>query len=171
MAKAYVSMGSNIEPEKNIRAALKLMASRLKVRAVSTVYRTEPVGMPGQAVFYNCVAEVETEKAPEDLKFSVLRSIEDALGRHRSGGRNGPRTIDLDLIIYDGLKIKKEGLAVPDPDIATRAFLAVPLSELAPELEVPGTGLKASDMASVLDAGTMEALGDYTCDLKKLISG
>lgn len=170
METAYIGAGSNIEPEKNLLEALRLLVPE-GLKRVSTVYRTEPVGAPGQPSFYNCVAEVLTVRLPEELKYAVLRQVEEALGRRRDKeNKYSPRQIDLDLILYGGLEFSSDGLILPDPDIYTRPFLAIPLFELAPGLVLPGgRGLK--ELAASLDAKGMEELGAYTARIRKELFG
>lgn len=169
METAYVGVGSNVEPEKNILSALcHLVAEGL--RRVSTVYRTEPVGAPGRPFFYNCVAEVETSRPPEEFKYAVLRHIEEALGRRRNGDKYSPREIDLDLIVYGSMELETEGLTLPDPDILTRAFLAIPLSELAPQLTLQGNK-SLKEIAASIERGGMEELAEYTARIRKQLFG
>jgi 2-amino-4-hydroxy-6-hydroxymethyldihydropteridine diphosphokinase len=167
---AYIGAGSNVEPEKNLLEALRLLMSEGLTR-VSTVYRTEPVGVPGQPSFYNCVAEVVTVRPPVELKYAVLRPVEDTLGRRRDHeNKYSPRQIDLDLILYGGLEVSSEGLTLPDPDIYTRPFLAIPLFELAPGLVLPdGNTLK--ELAKSLDVKGMEELPAYTARIRKELFG
>lgn len=170
METAYIGAGSNIEPEKNLLEALRLLLPE-GLKRVSTVYRTEPVGPPGQPFFYNCVAEVLTSKPPKELKYAVLRPVEEAFGRRRDKeNKYSPRGIDLDLIFYGGLEASTEGLILPDPDIYTRPFLAIPLFELAPKLVLPGCrALK--ELAASLDSKGMEELGAYTARIRKELFG
>ncbi len=167
MARAFVSIGSNIEPETNVRSAILRLASAVRVTAISTVYRTEPVGPPGQPWFANCVVEVETDLAPRELKFRLLRGIESELGRTRSSDKFAARPIDLDLILYDELVMTTTDLVLPDPDIPQRPFLAVPLHELAPGLILPGSGLGIREAAASLSPNTMKPLSAFTKHLRK----
>lgn len=169
MERAYVGVGSNLEPEANILSALTLlMAEGLK--RVSTVYRTEPVGAPGQPYFYNCVAELYTQRPPLELKYEALRKIEERLGRRRNGDKYSPRQIDLDLIWYGSLEVTSDGLILPDPDIYERAFLAIPLLELAPDIMLPGkTSLK--EIAATLDRKGMEEMASYTDRIRRDLFG
>ena len=139
LSPAYVSVGSSIEPQKNLATALELLQDRARVSAVSTVYRTPALGRPHDPDFLNCVFEIQTSLSPRALKFEVLRPVEDSLGRAHTGDKWGPRTADLDLILYGNMVIEEEDLRLPHPDLA-RWFVRLPLLELAPELEVPGTG-------------------------------
>ncbi len=170
METAYIGLGSNIDPEKNLLEALRALLPE-GLKRVSAVYRTEPVGPPGQPFFYNCVAEVSTSRPPMELKYGVLRPIEEALGRKRAReDRYSARQADLDLILYGSLEVNTPGLLLPDPDIYVRPFLAVPLLELAPDLVLPdGRGLK--ELARSLDAKGMEELVSYTAFIRKELFG
>jgi len=169
MARAFIAIGSNIDPERNVRAAVRALARQVRVVALSTFYATPPLRRPEQPGFVNGMAEVETELPPRTLKFEVLRGIEAELGRVRGADRWAPRTIDLDIAIYDTLVIDEPDLRVPDPDIMERPFLAWPLAELAPELVVTGTGRSATEIAARLSSDAMEPLGQYTQSLKEEI--
>ncbi len=167
MARAFISVGSNIDPEKNMLLALRLLRKRADIRAISTVYLTEPIGRTGQSPYYNCVIDLVTDLPPVDLKQRVLRCIETELGRTRTDDKYGPRTIDLDLILYDEVLIKTDELVLPDPDILLRPFLAASLVELAPDLVLPGTGTAISDAAARMSRQGMTPLGQYTGKLRK----
>jgi 2-amino-4-hydroxy-6-hydroxymethyldihydropteridine diphosphokinase len=167
MARAFISIGSNIDPETNVRDAILRLGSTAQVKAISTVYRTEPVGPPGQPPFYNCVVELETDLAPRELKFQLLRRIESELGRTRGSDKFAARTIDLDLILYDELVMITEDLTLPDPDILRRPFLAVPLHELAPGLVLPGSGVRISEAVSAQPRKDMTPLEGYSERIRK----
>jgi GTP cyclohydrolase I len=167
MAKAFIGIGSNIDPAKNVEKAIGLLAVAVKVRGISTVYLTEPAGGAVQPPYYNCVVEIETGLAPMELKEQVLRRIETELGRVRSADRYAARPIDLDLVLYDELVMTDGGLILPAPDIVVRPFLAIPLWELAPDLKLPGSDKRISEIASALPGGGMMALHDYTEGLRK----
>ncbi|TMM23835.1 MAG: 2-amino-4-hydroxy-6-hydroxymethyldihydropteridine diphosphokinase [Actinobacteria bacterium] len=143
MATAYVGIGSNLgEPERQIEQALELLAAEdgIELRAVSTLRWTDPVGYRDQPRFLNGAAEVETSLGARDL-LGRLFEIERHLGRERSEGpRFGPRTIDLDLLVYGDSVVDEPGLTVPHPRLAERRFALEPLAELAPELVIPGAG-------------------------------
>lgn len=169
MVTAYVGVGANIEPEKNILEALKLLLPEGLAR-VSTVYRTEPVNAPGEPFFYNCVAELKTGRAPSELKYSVLRPVEAALGRRRGPDKCSARPIDLDLIAYGDLEVNSVGLILPDEEICTRSHLAIPLFELAPELVLPG-GRSLRALAKSLGSKSMEKLDAYTGFVRRSLFG
>lgn len=167
MARAFISIGSNIDPENNVRDALLRLGSVVRIRAISTVYRTEPVGPPGQQMYYNCIVDIETGLAPRDLKFRLLRRIESELGRTRDSDKFAARAIDLDLILYDDLVMTADDLTLPDPDITRRPFLAIPLQELAPDLVLPGSGMRVSTAVSAQPRTGMTPLENYTERLRK----
>ena len=143
MTKAFVGIGSNLgEPERQIRAALEQLAAEegVELLAVSTLRRTEPVGYRDQPDFLNGAAELETVLPARELLGRLL-AIESRLGRVRGKGpRFGPRTIDLDLLLYGDETIDEPGLTVPHPRLAERRFALEPLADLDPALEVPGLG-------------------------------
>jgi len=170
VARAFIGVGSNINPEENTRRALRLLAERLRVMRVSTVYRTEALGRPDDPGFYNCVVEIETEIPPEDLKRRVLRRIEADLGRSRTSDKYAPRTIDLDVLLYADVVVSAGELVLPDPDITKRPFLAIPLRELAPDLTLPGTGQRVADIAAALAGRQMQPLPEYTALLRRDIA-
>lgn len=142
MATAYIGLGSNLgDREATLRGALaRLNAWRgIRVLAVSRFRETEPVGFTDQPRFVNAVAAVETELEPRPLLEAML-AIEQAMGRTREGPRFGPRTIDLDLLVYEDRIVDEPGLRVPHPRLHERAFVLEPLAELQPGLFVPGLG-------------------------------
>jgi 2-amino-4-hydroxy-6-hydroxymethyldihydropteridine diphosphokinase len=142
------------------------MARQEQIVAVSTIYQTEPEGRLEQPDFYNCVVEIKTEKTPEALKYQVLRRIEASLGRQRTSDKFAPRTIDLDLMLYDNLVLDTDSLVLPDPEIASRSFLAACLSELAPDLILPGTTSRVAELSACLPQDNMHALEYYTARIK-----
>jgi 2-amino-4-hydroxy-6-hydroxymethyldihydropteridine diphosphokinase len=140
--RAYIGMGANLgNREETIKRALALLAGRpgVNVVAVSSLRETDPVGFSEQPRFLNGAAAVETELEPRAL-LAALLAVERELGRTRDGPRFGPRTIDLDLLVYGGREVAEPGLTVPHPRLAERAFALEPLAELDPELEIPGRG-------------------------------
>lgn len=162
MARAFVSVGSNIDPADNVKKAVRLLGAQTRILATSTVYLTEPLGRSGQPPYYNCVLEIETGTPPLDLKLTVLRRIEDSLGRMRGPDKSAPRTIDLDLILYDEITVAEEELTIPDPDILQRPFLAIALYELAPDLVLPGSATPIADITAAMLRKTMNPLESYT---------
>lgn len=131
MGVAYLSLGSNIGDRlKNLQGAVDALTllPRTKVTAVSSVYETEPVGLKEQRSFYNIAVKVETSLSPRCLLGACL-GIEAAMGRIRNI-KNGPRIIDIDLILYDNEKYNDEELTLPHKEMNNRAFVLVPLTEI-----------------------------------------
>ena len=150
MARAYVGLGTNLgDREATLRRAVDLLREQVDVRAVSSVRETEPWGLVDQPPFLNAAVEVETELTPREL-LDLLFDVEQSLGRTREGPRYGPRTIDLDLLVYGEERLDEPGLTVPHPRLHERRFALEPLAELAPDLVVPGRG------------PVNRLLGDYT---------
>ena len=143
MPRAFVALGSNLgDREAIIRGALAALESEpgIGVVSVSTLIDTEPVGFVDQPRFLNGVAALETELSARDL-LAVLLDVERRFGRLREGvPLQGPRTLDLDLVLYDDDEIDEPGLTVPHPRLHEREFVLGPLAEIAPGLEVPGKG-------------------------------
>jgi len=167
MHRAFVAVGSNADPANNVRKAVHLLKRLTRVVTISTVYLTEPEGPSGQPPFYNFVIELETDLAPLEMKFHVLRPMETALGRVRTGDKIAPRTIDLDLILYDGVVLNTADLTLPDPQIFLRPFVAIPLAELAPALVLPGSSSTIAQVAAGMESTTMIPLPDVTALLRK----
>ena len=148
---SYIGLGSNLgDREGFLRRALELLRvePEIDVTAVSSVRETDPVGLVDQPRFLNAVARVETDLAPRELLDRML-AAERELGRRRDGPRFGPRTVDLDLLLYGDEEIDEPGLIVPHPRLAERRFVLEPLHELDPGLVVPGRG-RVSDLLSAL---------------------
>jgi 2-amino-4-hydroxy-6-hydroxymethyldihydropteridine diphosphokinase len=141
MANAFVGIGSNLgDREDHLRRAVELLAAEdaISVLASSQLRETEPVGPVAQGPFLNGAVQVETELAPRALLERLL-AIEERLGRVRRE-RFGPRTIDLDLLVYEDAVVDEPGLTLPHPLLHERRFALEPLAELAPDLEIPGHG-------------------------------
>jgi 2-amino-4-hydroxy-6-hydroxymethyldihydropteridine diphosphokinase len=143
VARAYVGLGANLgERETTLRRALELLAAEdgIELVAVSALRETDPVGVEDQPRFLNGAAALETTLGAREL-LDVLLRVERALGRVRDGTRRwGPRTIDLDLLLYDDDVVDEPGLRVPHPRLHERRFALEPLAELDAELEIPGCG-------------------------------
>jgi 2-amino-4-hydroxy-6-hydroxymethyldihydropteridine diphosphokinase len=142
VAHAYVGLGANLgDREATLRAALEELGRRPGVRvvAVSSFRETDPVGYLDQPRFLNGAAAIETELPPREL-LATLLDVERELGRTREGPRFGPRTIDLDLLLVDGVELDEPGLTLPHPRLHERAFALAPLAELDPDLVVPRHG-------------------------------
>jgi len=145
MTRAYVGVGANLgDREATIRAALDALPG---VVAVSALRETDPVGIVDQPPFLNGAAALEMELAPREL-LETLLAVERELGRERAE-RWGPRTIDLDLLLYGDETIDEPGLTVPHPRLHERRFALEPLLDLDPELAIPGRGRVADLLAGL----------------------
>jgi 2-amino-4-hydroxy-6-hydroxymethyldihydropteridine diphosphokinase len=145
--RAYVGLGSNLgDRGATLLRALELLAAEpgLTVTAVSAFRDTEPVGYIEQPRFLNGVAAIDTELSARELLDRLL-GVERSLGRRRSGPRFGPRTVDLDLLLYGDATIDEAGLSVPHPRLGERRFVLEPLAELDPALTLPD-GRKVLDL-------------------------
>jgi len=151
LARAYVGLGANVGPrEETLRRAVELLAVEdgVEVVGVSTLQETDPVGVVDQPRFLNGAVAVETTLSPREL-LDVLLGIERTLGRVRDGTRWGPRTVDLDLLVYADEVVDEPGLRVPHPRLQERRFVLEPLVELNPGLQIPGAG-RVSDLLAAL---------------------
>lgn len=148
--RAVISLGSNVNKEENLPASIRLLAELCDVVDVSPVYETLPVGLPDQPNFFNAAVIVETEMQPARLKKKVLSHIEELLNRMRTGNRNAPRTIDLDLALFNDEVCEYDGHEVPDPDVLSFAHVAVPIADMAPHMLHPQTGESMADIAARL---------------------
>jgi 2-amino-4-hydroxy-6-hydroxymethyldihydropteridine diphosphokinase len=169
--EAFVGVGANLDPEKNILAALPDIQSGLQVLATSRFYRN-PAFPPDRRElppFVNGVLKVRTNQTPWDLKYRVLRSIEGKYRRTRTEDRYGPRTLDLDLLVYENLEIQSEWLNLPHPDISVHPFLVVPLAELLPDFRLPESSLCLKELVENLDAGSMVYLESFTHQVRRTL--
>jgi len=138
MSRAYLSLGSNVDAVTHLRAAVDALQQRFGDVVLSPVYRTRAVGFDGPD-FYNAAAIIDSDLDPHALN-AWLHALEDAQGRDRSGPRYGNRTLDIDIVLFDGLTLEGAGnLRIPRPELK-HAFVLRPLAEIAPQVEVPGTG-------------------------------
>ncbi len=138
--EVLVVLGSNIEPRANLPLAVTRLRGLLRVAAVSGAWQSEPHGAPGTPLFLNAAVRGRSELPPVELR-RALRRIEVELGRVRTDDPNAPRTIDLDLVSYGDVELDdpETGLRLPDPDVGRRAYLALPLAEVAPDRRLPGS--------------------------------
>jgi 2-amino-4-hydroxy-6-hydroxymethyldihydropteridine diphosphokinase len=142
MTRAYVGLGANLgDRERTLRAAIDALGAEdgVEVVAVSALRETDPVGVGDQPRFLNGAAELETTLTARELLGRLL-AIEQRFGRVRVPGEHGPRTVDLDLLLYGDAQLDEPGLTVPHPRLHERRFVLEPLAELAPGLVVPGRG-------------------------------
>lgn len=157
---AFIGLGSNLEdPSRQLQrafAALGEMPATCLV-AQSSLYRSAPMGFQDQPDFVNAVAKIATELSPQALLHALLQ-IEQRHGRERSF-RNAPRTLDLDILLYDNMRLHENGLTIPHPQMHRRAFVLRPLLEIAPDASIPAVGEARSAMRDCHDQ-TLELLAD-----------
>ncbi|OGO11952.1 MAG: 2-amino-4-hydroxy-6-hydroxymethyldihydropteridine diphosphokinase [Chloroflexi bacterium RBG_16_47_49] len=151
----YLSLGSNLGDRlANLRTAISLLPPKIQTQAHSSVYETEPWGYSDQPAFLNLVTKANTPLDPFDL-LTFLKEIEVSIGRQETF-RFGPRLIDLDILFYDDLVLDTPKLTIPHPRIAQRAFVLVPLAEIAPDLLLPGLGKTIQQLKSTMDASSLK---------------
>ncbi|HLD93196.1 MAG TPA: 2-amino-4-hydroxy-6-hydroxymethyldihydropteridine diphosphokinase [Anaerolineales bacterium] len=147
----YLGLGSNLGDRKAyLDGAVSAMAPAICVRRRSLIYETAPWGYTEQDDFLNMVIEAETELGPKQLLI-LIKGIEVKLGRQLRF-RNGPREIDIDILLYDDLIFEDAGLRLPHPRLHERAFILAPLADLAPDLLIPGEGKTVAECLAVADA-------------------
>ena len=153
---AYIGLGSNLQqPAEQVRQALRELASLPQTRCVnhSSLFRSDPVGPQDQPDYVNAVAQLQTGLTPA-LLLDQLQALEQRHRRVRTGQRWGPRTLDLDLLLYGQQRIDSPRLTVPHPRLSERAFVLYPLAQLAPpDLQIPGVGTLGEQLQKVSDAG------------------
>ncbi len=134
--RVYLSLGSNLgDRAAHLNGAIKRMDTLGKIMAVSSFFETEPVELTAQPWFLNCAVELDTEKMPKQLLASIF-DIEKEMGRRRVQ-KKGPRTVDIDILLFGNSIIKAKGLTIPHPAMHDRRFVLEPLAEIAPEIRHP----------------------------------
>ena len=168
---AFVSLGSNIEPEAHLPRAVSELRRLGTLRGVSTAYQDLAVGPAGQPDFVNAAVLLETTLPASELR-QGLRVIEAALGRVRTPDRYAPRTIDLDLCLIGSDIVVEEGWRLPDPDLLTRVYLAQTMADLAPGFQHPQTGETLQQIALRLREGTtLKTRPDVTAQMIAAMKG
>jgi 2-amino-4-hydroxy-6-hydroxymethyldihydropteridine diphosphokinase len=147
MSRAAIALGSNLGPrEQNLAQAVEELRAFGTVTAVSSSFDTEPVGYLDQPCFLNAAVTIETELPPLELLRALL-AIERTMGRDRTHGiAKGPRVIDLDLLLYDDVRMQSEDLTLPHPELSRRRFVLEPLAQIAPDMSVPGTSATVHEL-------------------------
>jgi 2-amino-4-hydroxy-6-hydroxymethyldihydropteridine diphosphokinase len=144
---AYLMLGSNIEPERNLRAAVRHLSRFGCIRAVSAVWETAPIGFPDQPNYLNAAVLLETGLSPLALREEAIVSIEAALGRVRTKNKYAPRTIDIDIMLFNDEVLQIGHRHIPDLEVLERPFVAVALAEIAPDYKHPQTGETLQEIA------------------------
>lgn len=152
---AYLLLGSNIDPEANLPAAVQALSRWGTVLAVSDVWESKPVGFADQPNFLNAAVLLQTPLGVVDLRNGPVVEIERQLHRVRDPDNvNGPRTIDVDVVLFNRDTGRFGRLHLPDPEIAKHAFMAVPLSQIAPEYVLPEDGRNLAEIAAALEGAS-----------------
>jgi 2-amino-4-hydroxy-6-hydroxymethyldihydropteridine diphosphokinase len=161
MSVAYIALGANLlspagPPEATLAAAAERLAAFGRIAARSSLYSTAPVGFVNQPRFANAVVALETHLSPQELLDGLL-TIELEFGRDRiESPPNGPRTLDLDILFYGDMVLCESGLEIPHPRLAARAFVLVPLHEIAPDLRDPRSGKTMAQLRAALSLSPAE---------------
>ncbi len=137
---AYLSLGSNIAPEQNLPAAVRKLAEFGHILAVSSAWESPPAGFADQPDYLNAAVLLETPLPAHELRDTVIAAVESALGRVRTENRNAPRTIDIDIMLFNRDILRVGQRSIPDPEVLERPFVAIPLAEIAPDYVHPETG-------------------------------
>ncbi len=167
--RVYVGVGSNLDPERNVWAAFCRLHELLAVDRVATCYWSEPLGRPEQPRYLNTVWSGRYRGTPLALR-QALRDIEAALGRRRTADRYASRTVDLDVLLFGALVLRDGPLILPDPDLCQRAFIALPLLEIDPELRLPDTGERLADRVRELDRTGLQVAAALTARLARALA-
>ncbi len=184
MTRVFISLGSNVEAERNLREAIARLRKRFRVLAISSIYGTKAVGKAGQPDFLNAAALIATEQAPESLKQALLR-IEAEMGRVRTEDKFAPRAIDLDIALFGKRVLELGGRHIPDPDLLHYPHLAWPLAEIAPDYihpetkkplaeiakDIPGKGIQIIEQWKVNEmSDRTDCIGDIECAVRAILA-
>ncbi len=161
LRRGYLGLGSNLgDRREHLQAAVRRLPDHgVRVLASSSVYDTEPVGFVlDQPEFLNAALRIETAHEPAEL-LAACKAVECEVGRQAGGVRHGPRVIDVDVLLLDGLRYRSERLTLPHPEVARRRFVLVPLLELDPDLELPGGERLSGSLAALGDGQSVRVAG------------
>ncbi|MBN1439958.1 MAG: 2-amino-4-hydroxy-6-hydroxymethyldihydropteridine diphosphokinase [Anaerolineales bacterium] len=158
----WLLLGSNIDPERNLRSALCAIAERETVLAVSSVWQSPPADGSDQPDYFNAAALIRTAKTPAELFLRLIAPIERRLGRRRGADPFAARTIDIDLSLYDDFLGEAGGKPLPHPDVLKRPYVALPLAEISPDIPHPATGEPLRAIAERLRDGTVRRREDIS---------
>ncbi len=149
---AYLSLGSNLgDREANLRAAIAQLKAAGPLLALSSMYETQPVDVPNQPWFVNCIAAIETDMTPRELLQLALQ-VEATMGRLRMQDK-GARKIDIEVVLFGNRVVEEPGLKIPHPAMHLRRFVLEPLVEIAPEVRHPEQGKTARELLAALTSG------------------
>lgn len=157
---AWLVLGSNIQPEIHLRRAVDLLDRQTRVLAVSSAWQSPPADGSAQPDYLNAAVMIRTDLPPEAVLSTVITPIEQRLGRERSADKFGPRTIDIDLVLYDDRVEEYSGKRLPHPDILRQAHAAMPLAEISPDKIHPETGESLRAIADRLQGATIRRRED-----------
>lgn len=160
MARVYLSLGSNLGNRKaNLRKAVEVLKTNpyFRVRRISSLYETEPQGFKKQRKFYNITLAAETPLSPQEL-LELCQSTENVMGRQKEIEK-GPRVIDIDILLYDAQRVKMQDLSIPHPRLEERAFVLIPLLEIAPHLKMP-SGVYVSSFLGKVGGQPVKRIGN-----------
>jgi len=167
---AFVGVGSNIEPERNITNARARLSKCVDIIGISFFYKTAPLLRKNQGDYLNGVWQINTSIPPKELKFGVLRAIERELHRNRESDKYTPGTIDLDLLLYGDMVVHEGDLTIPDPDIYKRSFIAFTLYELNSDLVMPDTKKALIDTLNALSKDNMIPDTTFTERMRSVVN-
>ncbi len=151
---AYLSLGSNIEPEHNLPEAVAQLARFGRIKAVSSVWQTAAVGFTNQPDFLNAAVILETEFSARTLRQQAITQMETSLGRVRTENKNGPRPIDIDIMLFNHDVVSVGSRHIPDQELLERSFVAIPMAEIAPDYVHPETKVTLAEIALQFNPAT-----------------
>lgn len=164
MTAVYLGLGANLgNREANLRIALSAMTRMMRVEAVSALYETYPVGGPPQPPFFNAACAIDAGLDPLPL-LRFLRSIEEEVGRRPGGERLGPRPIDIDILLYGDVTLDDPQLTLPHPRLHERAFVLIPLAEIAAEIRHPVLGRTIAELAAEAESTGVRRIAEIGWD-------